>query len=280
MTRVNLNHILPGNIVEGEAISQDDHEHKVIMNEDEDHFNAAIGDIITVNEVDLTVAGIYSSSVQDGHGIYMNLSEAKLLLGLNDSEANQLDVYAMNESVINALVEDIPGMLHGAKVQSSRETIGKQGDYLKNEQERQIAQLEQDMQKIEKSGNQIILISAATAALIVLFIMIYTVRERTKEIGVLKALGFPGKNVMSQFIIEGTIIGFFGGILGVCVAWLGAPILSDFLLPNTEAYAITNPGIQIILLALCLTGILGAIASIYPAWMASRKSPVEAMGNE
>jgi putative ABC transport system permease protein len=273
-------HILPGNIVSGKAISQDDHDHKVIINEDEDHFNANVGDIITINEVDLTVAGIYSSSVQDGHGIYMNLSEAKLILGLNDSEANKLDVYAVNESVINALVEDIPLMLQGAKAQSSRDALGGKGDYLKNEQEKQIAQLEEDMQKIETQGNQIILISAATAGLIVMFIMIYTVRERTKEIGVLKALGFPGGNIMSQFIIEGTIIGFLGGIFGICIAWFGAPIFSDFLLPTTEAYAVSDPSNLIILLALVLTGILGAVASIYPAWIASRKNPVEAMTSE
>jgi putative ABC transport system permease protein len=273
-------HILPGNIIEGEAISQNDHNHKVIINEDEDHFNANVGDTITINEIDLTVAGIYSSSIGDGHGIYMNLSEAKLVLGMNDSEANQFHVYAVNESVINALVEDIEAMFYGAKAVPSRDNLGGKADYLKTEQDRQIAQLETDMEKIETSGNQIILISAATAALIVLFIMIYTVRERTKEIGVLRALGFPGKNIMSQFIIEGTIIGFLGGILGVGIAWLGAPVLSDMLLPSSEAYAVSNPGILIILIALVLTGILGAVASIYPAWMASRKRPVEAMRNE
>jgi putative ABC transport system permease protein len=273
-------HILPANIVEGETISQDDHDHKVIINEDEAHFNANVGEIITINEINLTVAGIYSTNVKDNTGIYMNLSEAMLILGMNESVANKLDVYAVNESVINSLVEDIPVMLYGAKAQSSREALGGKGDYLKNEQERQIAQLETDMEKIESTGNQIILISASTAGLIVLVIMIYTVRERTKEIGVLKALGFPGGNIMSQFIIEGTIIGSLGGIFGVCVAWLGAPIFSDFLLPSSKAYAVSNPGILIIIMALVLTGILGAVASIYPAWVASRKSPVEAMRNE
>ena len=85
---------------------------------------------------------------------------------------------------------------------------------------------------------------------------------------------------MIQFITEGTIIGFLGGILGVCVAWLAAPIFSDLLLPSSKAYAVSDPSILIILLALGLTGILGAVASIYPAWMASRNSPVEAMANE
>jgi len=254
-------HILPLNIIEGEAISQNDHDHKVIINEDD-------------------VAGIYSSSVQDGHGVYMNLSEAQMLFGLNHGEATQLDIYAVNESVINDLMEDIPLLLPGAKLVSSRDTLGRKGDYLKNEQEKQIAQLEQDMQKIETSGNQIILISSATAGLIILFIMIFTVRERTKEIGVLKALGFPGRNIMSQFIIEGTIIGFLGGILGIVVARFGAPVFSDFLLPSSKAYAVSDPSIQIILIALGLTGFLGAVASLYPAWMASRKSPVEAMRNE
>ena len=117
-------------------------------------------------------------------------------------------------------------------------------------------------------------------ALIVLFLMMYTVKERTKEIGLMKAIGFTGKSVMSQFILEGTAIGIIGGIIGIILGYLAGPAISSILLPNSEVLATSTPSISLILLVLCLTLFLGAIGTIYPAWQASRKSPMEAMRNE
>ena len=114
----------------------------------------------------------------------------------------------------------------------------------------------------------------------IMFLMLYAVKERIKEIGVLKALGFTGNNVMGQFISEGTIIGFMGGVLGIILALVAAPVLSNLLLPGSEAFATSNPTIDLVLLALVLTVCLGAFGSLYPAWSASRKDPVEAMRNE
>jgi putative ABC transport system permease protein len=136
------------------------------------------------------------------------------------------------------------------------------------------------MERIETTGNQIIIISVITAGMIVLFMMLYTVKERTKEIGILKALGFTGNSILSQFVIEGTVIGLFGGIFGVTIGWVAAPSLSGLLLPSSEVYATSTPSIVLIALALCLTLVLGAFGSLYPAYQASKKSPMEAMRNE
>ena len=148
---------------------------------------------------------------------------------------------------------------------------------MKTSLEAQIDQLESDNEKIENTGNQIIIISIITAGLIVLFLMLYTVRERSKEIGILKALGFTGKNVMAQFIIEGIIIGLIGGMIGVIIGIIGGPFLSEYLLPDTEVFSTAVPGVDLIILILCLTAVLGAAGTIYPAFEASRKNPVEAM---
>ena len=51
----------------------------------------------------------------------------------------------------------------------------------------------------------------AASSLIVLFVMLYTVRERTKEIGTLKAIGFSNRTVMSQFLIEGILLSVIAG---------------------------------------------------------------------
>ena len=110
--------------------------------------------------------------------------------------------------------------------------------------------------------------------------MMYTVKERTKEIGLMKAIGFTGNSVMSQFILEGTAIGILGGMIGVIIGFIAGPAISEMLLPNSEIFTTTTPSYILIILVLCLTGILGAAGTIYPAWQASRKSPMEAMRNE
>ena len=94
--------------------------------------------------------------------------------------------------------------------------------------------------------------------------MLYTVKERIKEIGILKALGFPGKNIMIQFIIEGTIIGFIGGVIGITIGIIGGPFISEFLLPDTSVFATSIPSLTMILTILVFTIGLGAIGTIYP----------------
>ena len=85
---------------------------------------------------------------------------------------------------------------------------------------------------------------------------------------------------MSQFIVEGTIIGFIGGLVGIAIALVAAPFLSDILLPSSEAFAYSSLSPMLILSAAGVTALLGALGSLYPAWDAARKSPVEAMRHE
>ena len=54
-------------------------------------------------------------------------------------------------------------------------------------------------------------------SLIVLFVMLYTVKERTKEIGTLKAIGFSNSTVMSQFMLEGVLLSMIAGVVGIAI---------------------------------------------------------------
>jgi putative ABC transport system permease protein len=178
------------------------------------------------------------------------------------------------------VVFDIEQLYPDIRVTSSADMASRISDRIANEQETQILALEADNEKIENTGNQIIFISLITAVLIVLFLMLYTVKERTKEIGILKALGFPGNSIMSQLILEGTIIGLIGGVIGIIIGVVGGPFISEFLLPDTEVFATSTPNPIIIVTILILTAALGAIGTIYPAWEASQKHPVEAIRHE
>jgi putative ABC transport system permease protein len=154
----------------------------------------------------------------------------------------------------------------------------------------------ESINQIQTTGFQELITALVATSAIVLFTMLYTVRERTREISVLKALGFTGRNVMTQFMLEGTIIGLIGGIVGVAIGGIGAPMLANTLLPEPESGSMTTPGRlihgssvetvapvvtpELILLVLGIAVLLGALGSLYPAWRASRKSPMEAMRHE
>ena len=69
-------------------------------------------------------------------------------------------------------------------------------------------------------------------SLIVLFVMLYTVKERTKEIGTLKAIGFSNSTVMSQFMLEGILLSMIAGVVGIAIGSIAAPTIASLLLPS------------------------------------------------
>jgi ABC-type antimicrobial peptide transport system permease subunit len=271
--------ILPSDIIAGHAISATDPDEVMINQDLKDFFEAGVGDTITVQGVNMKVAGIYASSL-DRKGIYMSLENARPIASLNSENVSSLTVYATNATVVDSVTAEIQDLYPNYRATSVSEMMTRQSERMTQMEEEQVTQLNSDLSDIQSRGNQLILVSGATAGLIVLFIMTYTVRERIKEIGTLKALGFKGYNIMTQLLLEGMIIGFFGGVLGILIAQVATPFFTSVLLPNTQAYATASPSAQLILTVLGLTVALGALGSLYPAWSASRKRPAEAMKNE
>jgi ABC-type antimicrobial peptide transport system permease subunit len=286
---LNAAYYLTPPLIEGSNIDPDNLSQVIIGNDLKEFFDTGLGGEIEINGHNLTVVGIHSGTVIE-KGVYVNIEKAAAIVGMNPGECRMLEVYLHNASVVSDTKVDIEESYPSfwvttyeeSKLKFDRMETSKLDQIAKLESDKsaQIELLSGDMAKIESTGTQVILISAISAGLIIMFLMLYSVKERTKEIGVLKALGFTGSNVMAQFMIEGTLIGLIGGIVGVGFAWLAAPTLSDIFLPNTEAYVSATPSMEFIVLALGLTALLGAIGTLYPAWSASRKSPVEAIRNE
>jgi len=274
----NKYNILPSNIVEGNKLTEDDIGGVLIKEELKTFFNAGVGDLIDIDNMSFEIVGIYSSEA-GAKNIYMNLTDARELLEYDEGDVNSLNVYAINESAVPILAADLGELFPNYKVTPGgffKDALA--GNVIASAEE-QIQQLEEDMTRIESTGNLIILFSIVAAAFIILFMMAYTVKERTKEIGVLKAIGFTGNNIMSQFVIEGTVIGLLGGVIGILIGFVATPTLSGLLFSRSEDL-VSTPGIMIIGFALCLTIVLGALGSLYPAFQASRKSPMEAMRND
>jgi putative ABC transport system permease protein len=104
-------------------------------------------------------------------------------------------------------------------------------------------------------------------------IMFVSVAERTREIGVRKAIGARNRSIMLQFLIEAACICLFGGVIGLAIAWGATLAVSKWMFPTS----LSGPIVVIALLVSLMTGV---VAGFVPAWRAARMDPVEALRNE
>lgn len=114
-------------------------------------------------------------------------------------------------------------------------------------------------------------ISLLVGGIGIMNIMLVSVAERTREIGIRKALGATNADITVQFLIESLAIGLGGGITGYVVGYLLAFGISTFLTFDP----VMNWGIFIV--ALALSVIMGTVFGLYPAIRASRKDPIESL---
>ncbi|MFC2010848.1 ABC transporter permease, partial [Chloroflexota bacterium] len=125
----------------------------------------------------------------------------------------------------------------------------------------------------------ILLGSIAAIALLVggigvMNIMLVSVLERTREIGIRKALGANEYDIWLQFLIEAAFLTLVGGIIGVIVGWVVSTVVDRMGVMSTVITA------DIIILAVSVSVGIGLFFGFYPAWNASRLNPIEALRSE
>jgi len=139
---------------------------------------------------------------------------------------------------------------------------------------------------------QMMLVAIASIALVVASIgimntMLTSVMERTREIGIMKAIGAENIDVMLIFIIEGMLVSVVGGFLGILFGIFGSQGLASILTSGPAGFGgggdmSLTPVVTItsIALAFGVSIIVGILSSLYPAWKAARMSPIEAVRYE
>jgi len=117
-------------------------------------------------------------------------------------------------------------------------------------------------------------ISLLVGGIGIMNVMLATVTERTREIGIRRALGARKKHIIRQFLVETLVLSFSGGLLGVGLG---------FLIPRAITVLSTNVTIiraQHVLMALGISAAVGLVFGLYPAWRAANMDPVEALRHE
>jgi putative ABC transport system permease protein len=117
-------------------------------------------------------------------------------------------------------------------------------------------------------------ISLLVGGIGVMNIMLVSVLERTREIGIRKALGAREHDIWIQFLIEAAFLTLVGGIIGVIIGWLVSYFISSLGLMTT----VVTP--DIVIMAVSVSVGIGLFFGFYPAWNASRLNPIEALRSE
>ncbi|MDD5146600.1 MAG: ABC transporter permease [Candidatus Pacebacteria bacterium] len=233
-----------------------------------------IGQIIRINKVDFKVIGVTKSKGGTGFGsqddmIFVPLSTAQRFLA-GDTYVTTISVEAANPNEMTAVQEEITSLL----LQRHNIANPQLADF-------QVMNQQDIVQTASTVTNTmtILLASIAGISLIVggigiMNMMLTTVTERTREIGLRKAIGARKKDISLQFLAESVALTFLGGFVGILLGWLSALAVARF------GNIATKVSLLSILLAFGVSAAIGIIFGFYPARRAAKLNPIEALRYE
>jgi putative ABC transport system permease protein len=117
-------------------------------------------------------------------------------------------------------------------------------------------------------------VSLVVGGIGIMNIMLVSVTERTREIGIRLAIGAREKEVLMQFLVEAMVLASFGGIVGMLLGLVGSAIAAHFLgIPFI-------PNLAVVIVAFLFSGAVGVMFGYFPAYKAARLNPIDALRHE
>jgi len=231
-----------------------------------------VGHSISINSRKFEVVGIYKAVGDSGSGMSYDDSVfipysvgERFLLGTRANPT--INVQATSIDTVQLAIEDITAILN-----ETHRAGGAEQFRILDAGSRLVA-----AQESARSMSMLLLAVAIVVLIVsgigIMNVMFVTVKERTREIGTLKAIGAKKREILGQFLIEAVVISLVGGVLGVIVGFVAVPLLKYFELPAL-------PSISGILLGLVFSVITGVFFGFYPAWKAAEFNPIDALRYE
>jgi putative ABC transport system permease protein len=121
-------------------------------------------------------------------------------------------------------------------------------------------------------------ISLVVGGIGIMNIMLVSVTERTREIGIRKAVGAKRRDILLQFLLEAATLSLTGGAIGIAGGWLAAKAISSIQTTGIALNAVVTP--DIVILAASVSIAIGLVAGVYPAMRAARLNPIDALRYE
>jgi len=211
---------------------------------------------------------------------FMNLKDAQRITNTT-GQATKFFIFANEADNVMAIKGRIGELYSGNVTVQVAESLLWQASTAQTKLEQQKIDIENMMNQLQSTATIQIGVVIVAQATIILFIMLYTVRERTREIGTLKAMGASNLTILGQFMLEGILLSILAGIAGIAIGIIGTSTIGYLLLPNLTQAGVEQVTINITpklaLFGLGAAILLGTIGNMYPAWKAATTKPAEAM---
>ena len=221
---------------------------------------------ISISNKSFTVIGVLEpqgnvGGVDVDNQVLIPLNSARKLTGAE--QVNSIQVKTTSTESIPAAREHIDKIL--------KRTLS-EDDYTILSQEQLLSSILQILGVLTAALGGIAAISLLVGGIGISNIMLVSVTERTREIGLRKAVGATNKAILSQFLTESVILSLGGGIVGVLIGYFGSLVLSNFLQTQVPLWAV--------LLGLGFSTLVGVVFGTFPAVRAARLEPIEALRHE
>lgn len=237
-----------------------------------------VGQKITVSGVSFDIVGVLKSQGTSSNGsaddtIILPLTTAQRLL--KTTQIKTFYVQASSSDKVNTAMEYLELFLdtkYGLSTSSSSTVTNQYYRVFNQTSLLQTATSTTQTMTNELAG--IACISLLVGGIGIMNIMLVSVMERTREIGIRKALGAKRKAILMQFLIEAIFVSGIGGILGVIIGVGGSELLQTF---NHTAISLSG---SVILASFAFSVTVGVVFGLYPANKASKLSPIDALAQE
>lgn len=272
------------NMIAGRFLLPEDGDAVIIGNGLAQSLAVTVGDRVTLlgrsthemmRQRTMTIVGIFDLGMPDAEKgmAFITLPEAQTLYNLRD-QATEITIVLEDMGQVPAVLSSLKASLPGYEVDG--------WDTLRPE----MRETMDTKAAVTTAFSFIVLLIASIG---ILNLMLMAVFERTREMGVLASLGMKGRQIMTLFLVEGTLIGIVGAVIGCVIAMIVITLLGqvgidmsfisgtgdmgalmgDRLYPSLSWTQVARQGVAV--------AVIAALATLYPAWQASRQEPAVAL---
>ena len=235
--------------------------------------SSPVGEFIKIDGINYTVVGVLEGKGGAMGGDQDNFAVVPLTTGLNRYgrwRSLNILVQAPDRASYDATVEEVRGVMRSVR----KVPPGKDDDFEIASNNSMIDQFKKFTRNVRLGVAVVSSIALLAAGIGIMNIMLVSVTERTREIGIRRAVGAKKRNIMTQFILEAVALCEVGGAIGVVLGILGGNILALVLkLPPVVP-------VDWIILGLAICSVVGIIFGTYPAWKAANLDPIESLRYE
>jgi ABC-type antimicrobial peptide transport system permease subunit len=244
-------------IIEGQSLSRD---REIILGQQAaDNLKLSVGDSIKLYETSFRIVGIYETgqSFEDG-GAVVSLADAQAIFK-KPRQVTFFEVQVRDPTQLDEIQARIEQLFDGLSVSEASDVVDEQ----------------YAVQSMRVMAWGIGLIAVLIGGLGMMITMVMSIFEQTREIGVLRAVGWRKARVLRLIMSQSLVLSALGGLLGV-----GIGLGLVWLINHTPAVSSFAPGVvraPLLIQGMSVALVLGTIAGLYPAWRAAGLNPIEAL---